>query len=284
MPDDSPSSSRLADGAGIRIGDHHVRVRISSRQRMALSVDRDASVVVHLPTVHDRAAAERFLTANLDWIARKQRDRGQLATLQPVKQLLDGEGFLVLGRNRMLRFTDGDPVKPSPTLGSAFIELPRRHASDPAAAKTALKMLYRAVGAEWLADAPRPWADRLGVLEPPIVIRDAGRRWGSYQPDSGRVILHWAAFQLPDHLLSYVVAHELTHVLVRSHDQDFWTTLKRVLPDCSELRHELDQFGRLVWTGALETAFVPREERPVTAPTATDEARRAAGSKSNTPT
>jgi len=256
-PTENPSGV-LVDGESIRLGSAHARVRIGARRRMAISVEPDGTTVLHLPCRHDRADAERFLSANQDWIARKQRDRARLATLQPVKRLLDGEGFLVLGRSHMLRLVDACDPGAGARLTGTTVDMPRRLASEPTKAKAALKAMYRVVGSAWLASTPRPWADRLGIPEPPITIRELGGRWGSFRPDSGRILLHWSTFQLPDRLISYVLAHELAHGVVSTHGQEFWKTLRRVLPDCYQLRAELDRYGRAVWTGDLEAVATPQ--------------------------
>ncbi|WP_194891168.1 M48 family metallopeptidase [Catenulispora pinisilvae] len=243
--------SAECDTLTFRVQGQHVQVRIGARRRMALSVEHDGTPVLHLPAVHDHEEARRFLDSHGDWIARKQSDRARLALLKPAKQLLDGEGFLVLGRNRMLQLVDDTRHRSSVTLTGTTIEMPRELAADQAKARDALKAMYRAVGREWLLEGFRPWAGRLGIEEPPISVRDLGGRWGSFSRTTGAVTLHWAAFQLPDPLVAYVLTHELTHALVSHHGKAFWSTLRDVLPECDSHRRELDLFARQAWLGEI---------------------------------
>jgi hypothetical protein len=219
---------------------------------MALSVEQDGTPVLHLPADHDHEEARRFLDSHGDWIARKQGDRARLALLQPAKQLLDGEGFLVLGRNRMLRLVDDTRLRSTVTLTGTTIDMPRGLAADHTKARSALKAMYRVVGRQWLLEGFRPWAGRLGIEEPPISVRDLGGRWGSFSRTTGTVTLHWATFQLPDTLISYVCAHELTHALISHHGASFWSTLRDVLPECDAHRRDLDRYARLAWLGEIQ--------------------------------
>ncbi|GAB2328357.1 M48 metallopeptidase family protein [Streptomyces variabilis] len=70
-------------------------------------------------------------------------------------------------------------------------------------------------------------------------------------PGNGVISLHWAAFQLPIHLVDYVIAHELTHVRVAGHGPDYSRLLGRALPECRQVKKELDELGRRVWMGDL---------------------------------
>lgn len=61
-------------------------------------------------------------------------------------------------------------------------------------------------------------------------------RWGSCG-ESGVVSLNWHLVFGPKRVLAYVIAHELTHLVVRNHGEDFWRKLRSVIGDC---QHEHD--------------------------------------------
>jgi predicted metal-dependent hydrolase len=48
---------------------------------------------------------------------------------------------------------------------------------------------------------------------------------------------------MPVHLLDYVVAHEVSHLIEMNHSQRFWRTVSRLMPDYSERRKELRHEG-----------------------------------------
>ena len=62
-----------------------------------------------------------------------------------------------------------------------------------------------------------------------------GYRWGSCTAE-GKLNIHWAAMQLSPDLVNYVLVHELAHVRHPHHDEEFWRTVERSMPDYAARR------------------------------------------------
>lgn len=77
-----------------------------------------------------------------------------------------------------------------------------------------------------------------------------GQRWGQ-RTKNGRIVLHWAVFQLPAHLVDLVVVHELAHLTQPQHGLAFHRLVGRVLPDHAVRSEELAVAGRAVWVGEV---------------------------------
>jgi predicted metal-dependent hydrolase len=76
------------------------------------------------------------------------------------------------------------------------------------------------------------------TADPTVHLSNARTRWGSCHA-SGRVHLNWRLVQMPLHLIDYVVAHEVAHLLEMNHSQRFWRTVARMVPDYAARRREL---------------------------------------------
>ena len=48
--------------------------------------------------------------------------------------------------------------------------------------------------------------------------------------------------RLPNHLIDYVIYHELAHTLVKNHSRKFWNTLENFCPDSKKLDKELKNY------------------------------------------
>jgi predicted metal-dependent hydrolase len=145
----------------------------------------------------------------------------------------------------------GGPVR----LVSGKLTMDTAAAGDPRRGRREIINWYRRVGRTWAVGRLQPWAARLDVAKPLVEVRDLGLRWGSYTPGEGRpgvMALNWAVFQLPAHLVDYVIAHELAHIVIAGHGRDYWRLLRRALPECEERREELDELGRRVWLGEVQ--------------------------------
>ncbi|MFE4964815.1 M48 family metallopeptidase [Streptomyces sp. NPDC056660] len=231
-------------------------VRASARRkRFALTVEADATLTLHSPAGRSMAEAEQFVRTHREWLLTKRRERTR--PLSPVKQLVDGEVFRYLGRTYRLAVSDEEGVAGVVRLLAGRLVMGSDLAGKPQTGRSALVDWYCRAGRNWTGHRLQPWAARMGMTEPEVEVRDLGDRWGSYRPPQGGarakglMSLGWPLFQLPMHLIDYVIAHELAHVKVSGHREDFWRLLRIALPEYEERRADLDELGRRLWMGDI---------------------------------
>ncbi len=92
----------------------------------------------------------------------------------------------------------------------------------------------------------RATAARIGKTVTRVSVRDTRSRWGSCARD-GRVHFSWRLILAPDHVLDYVVAHEVAHLLYMSHGPRFRAALDRLTPH----RREAEAWLRVHGSGLL---------------------------------
>ncbi|MFE3851550.1 M48 family metallopeptidase [Streptomyces griseorubiginosus] len=235
-----------------------LRVRVSARRkRFALTVEPDASLTLHTPAGRPTAEAEQFVRAHRDWLLTKRRERERTRPLSPAKRLVDGEVFRYLGRTYRLAVSGEEGTVGGVRLIAGHLVMSPDLAAEPQLGRAALVDWYCRAGGNWTGQRLQPWAARMGVTEPELDVRDLGGRWGSYRPPQngagtkGLMSLGWPLFQLPMHLIDYVIAHELAHVKVSGHREDFWRLLRIALPEYEERRADLDELGRRLWMGEV---------------------------------
>ena len=95
----------------------------------------------------------------------------------------------------------------------------------------------------------RHFAPLVGVTYGRITIRNQRSRWGSCS-GKGNLNFNCLLMLTPDHVIDYVVVHELCHRLEMNHSPAFWAQVERVLPDYRTSRewlkeHEKELIGRL---------------------------------------
>ncbi|MEU9338406.1 SprT family zinc-dependent metalloprotease [Streptomyces sp. NPDC048290] len=247
----------LAEGDLLAVDGLELRVRVSARRkRFALTVEPDAGLTVHVPEGRPAADAEDFVRAHRAWLVEKVGFSERIRPLNPPKRLVDGESFRYLGRTYRLAVSADAPADVRVRLVAGRLVVSQEQADDPDRGRGALINWYCRAGHAWTRGRLQPWAARMGVAEPEVEVRDLGRRWGTYRPEEGghgpgRMSLGWPLFQLPMHLVDYVVAHELAHVRVPGHRADFWRLLSSALPEFEERRAELDELGRRMWMGEI---------------------------------
>lgn len=83
------------------------------------------------------------------------------------------------------------------------------------------------------------WAARVGVQPGRVTFRSMSRKWGSCS-SRDNITLNSRLTWLPPHLAEYVVLHELVHLKVFNHGQDFKAMMSAHMPDWVERERELD--------------------------------------------
>ncbi|MGH8774420.1 MAG: SprT family zinc-dependent metalloprotease [Jiangellaceae bacterium] len=211
-------------------------------RKAKLTIEADGSL--RLRAAGDVATDEltRFLASKRDWVYRKLAEKEVLQHEPVTKELVDGEGFLYLGRSHRLKLAETDGAV---RLERGRLVMPRELASDGPAHLIAW---YQRCGVTWLRPRVRSWAERLRVEPGAIEVADLGHKWGSATAGR-RVRIHWATLQLSPQLVDYVLAHELAHLREAHHGPAFWQLLARVVPDYDERKRELAQRGARLWFG-----------------------------------
>jgi predicted metal-dependent hydrolase len=229
--------------AVLQLDDLRVPVEIGGSSRRArLTIEADGSL--RLRAADDVATEELqyFLASKREWVYRKLAEKEVLQHEPVTKELVDGEGFLYLGRNHRLKIEDVDGAV---RLERGRLVLPRHLVET---GEASLIAWYQRCGEVWLRPRSKAWAERLRVNTGPIEVADLGHKWGSATAGR-RVRIHWATLQLSPPLVDYVLAHELTHLREPHHGPAFWQLLARVMPDYEERKLELAKRGTYLWFG-----------------------------------
>lgn len=215
-------------------------VRESDQRRtMEIIVDRDGSLVLASPPGTAVGALESFVADNIVWIHTKLLEKEAQARPQARKEYVSGEGFFYLGRSYRLKVVEGEHGQAPLRLYQSRFELCRD--AFPQAREHFI---------QWYTVHLRPVLDRqiaalahrVGVEPQEVYVQDLGYRWGS-RGRRRHIYFHWRVAMLPQRMIEYVVAHELVHLLERSHSPVFWERVERVVPDHAERQRWLREHG-----------------------------------------
>ncbi|MDP2241933.1 MAG: SprT family zinc-dependent metalloprotease [Burkholderiales bacterium] len=210
--------------------------RSRRRRRISLTVD-EQGLRVGAPLLASDHAIAAMLRQHASWVL------GKLAEWQarrpPPRHWCDGDTLMLQGRVLRLAFE----------TGPQYIQLHHdRIAVSPGLAGNADGI--RATVTGWLRrQAMACFYERvahfhplLGVAAPLIRLSNARTRWGSCHI-YGRIRLNWRLIQLPQHLIDYVVVHELAHLVEMNHSPRFWEAVARLIPDYGARRSEIRTEG-----------------------------------------
>src|SRR5882757_5914022 len=90
--------------------------------------------------------------------------------------------------------------------------------------------------------ASRRYAAMLGVSVKRIAVRDQTSRWGSCTA-VGVLSYSWRLILTPPHVLDYLAAHEVAHLVEMNHSARFWRAVARICPDFERAKAWLNTQG-----------------------------------------
>lgn len=234
----------------IQFGDATIEYEVhrSQRRRKTVQITMDAGrVLVAAPMDTATSKLEAIVHNRAPWILRQDPGHGIKASR---KRFVSGETLPYLGRNVRLIVEPADSPSPEVRFDHWSFRIAVPVGLDETdrydGVRKALIQWYRKRGAQRLPQAVEIWRKRLRLPEAPeVLIRDQRQRWGSCAPD-GTLRFNWRVVMLAPTLIEYVVVHELTHLIVNSHSNEFWAMVCGLLPDAQQRRRSLRAGGKML--------------------------------------
>ena len=210
----------------------------SNRRSIGLRIN-DHGLTVSAPFNEPLASIESLLVNKTNWLIKHltHRENKKLTQLTWEKDstfpLLEQPWHLTLTSSNIIQMAPGDPStnehKPIITLTPHQIE-------------TFVMAWYYKQAIACFNERVERYANMLGVPAPPVRLSRAKTRWGSCN-SRGIIRLNWRLVQMPIHLIDYVVAHELSHLIEMNHSPEFWYLVGSIYPDYKAARIALKAFS-----------------------------------------
>ena len=107
--------------------------------------------------------------------------------------------------------------------------------------KQAIERAWRKEAKELLTKRTAELAKTHGFNYTKVSIRNSKTRWGSCSYNNN-INLSLHLMMLPDHLIDYVILHELAHTKEKNHGVHFWNLLDKVSGNAKGLDKEVKQY------------------------------------------
>ncbi|KAB2911704.1 MAG: M48 family metallopeptidase [Hyphomicrobiaceae bacterium] len=200
--------------------------RHSGARRLTLRVSKTRrAVVVTVPAECRMDEAGRFLKNHIDWV----RDR--LGRVPEPVPFADGARIPVRGRLHRVRFTGTGRGGAVVSVEAQGRGMPHLNVSGRIEHGARRLRDWLFVQARADLDERVMWhARNLDVRPRRIGLRDQTSRWGSCS-SSGLLSFSWRLIMAPPHVLDYVAAHEVAHLIEMNHGARFWKLVAKCVPD-----------------------------------------------------
>jgi len=214
------------------------QVKRSRRKTLGITIERDGSLVVRAPEKMRFPEIQRIVSDKSVWIYQKLAKKENIYHEKPKREFAPGQGFLYQGRSYRLKFIENSEGKQL-RLRQGYFELARNEREN---ARKHFADWYREKLKEQLRGRVVRYDQRLGVMAKDVKVSDLGHRWASCS-HNGTLYFNWRSAMAPIGVFDYVLVHEMTHLIERSHTKKFWSLVSRVIPDYEERIRWLRQHG-----------------------------------------
>lgn len=109
------------------------------------------------------------------------------------------------------------------------------------AIRKGIETAYKNEAKEYLPQRIKELSVRHGLRYNQLFLKNIKSRWGSCS-SRNNINLSIHLMRLPDHLIDYVLLHELAHTEVKNHSKKFWHFLNSLLGNAKELDKELKRY------------------------------------------
>jgi hypothetical protein len=161
----------------------------------------------------------------------------ELNSLRVIREPVNGQSFLYLGRNYRLAFVEKPPQPILLKNGLFLVDCKCR-----SKVKELFIGFYRQRGIEKIRERIEIFKGKMGLIPKKIRILDLRNRWASCS-HTGNLNFHWKTIMAPLSALDYIILHEMAHLRHAKHSQAFWNEVDKVMPDYQRRIHWLRENG-----------------------------------------
>ena len=195
-------------------------------------------VRVAAPERLDEDAIRLAVVQRLPWI-KKQREQLQTAERQSEREMLTGESHYVWGQRLRLTLVE-TTGRPRVDIAGSKLQLTVRAEAEDTERRKLLESWYRKQMKAAIPPLIEKWETIIGREVSSWIVRRMKTKWGTCNPDTARLWFNIELAKKNPGGLEYIVVHEMTHLLERTHNDRFVALMDKNLPNWRTLRDELN--------------------------------------------
>lgn len=182
----------------------HARINVNEQQRVKLIVPNEF-------TEEDISA---LLNHKHQWIEKNKR---YFANTKPETIALKPDEILFMGK----------PIQ------SEFA----------ASSKSELEKWYRKQAKNFITKRAQELSKQHKIRYNKIFIRNSTTKWGNCSPQKN-LSFYWKLIKSPEYVIDYIILHELCHIVILKHNQNFWLKLSTLCSNYQKAVDWLNKYGK----------------------------------------
>ena len=214
----------------------------TKRKTTDIVIERDGAISVRPPADYTPEQVDAVVESKRLWIYRNLAEWKDLNASAVVREWVNGETFLYLGRAYRLSLVSDQACAVQLKEGRFCLDRALIERGGPASARQAFERYFSDKGMSRISERVAYFAPKVGVENFDVKVKEMGYRWASCGKN-GALNFHWKCMMAPPKIIDYIVVHELCHLHHRNHSDAFWNEVDKVMPDYRERKEWLRAHG-----------------------------------------
>ena len=221
---------------GIRVEVERRRVR-----NMRLTVYADGRVSMVVPWLTTAGAAREFLFSKREWL-QKHYESMMSRPKKQEPEYVTGERLLVFGRETELRVETTSGRSQGVVRMGDKVVMYCHSGADRAKREALIEEFYRNELYKYIRRRLGEYCEQYGEEEVGFRIRRMKTEWGSCTAQKRSMLFNLRLGTVPEELIDYVIVHEMCHLRVQNHSEQFWRLVESRMPDYRERKKALSRY------------------------------------------
>ena len=166
---------------------------------------------------------QKFIEENSDWIAKHLEEAREYREKVPERDLRPGGEISVLGEDREILVKKQRSNRVDEKIFLA------EHLVDQTCFMDQLEKSLRSFARGKFQEKASEYIEYISGDYEKIFVRDQSTRWGSCSTKNN-LNFNWRLIFGPEHVLEYVVVHEIVHLEESNHSEKFWDRVEELCP------------------------------------------------------
>ena len=214
----------------LKIGSIDIEIHRKDVKNLNITVHPPlGDVRVSAPLSMSETAVRMAIIGRLTWIKKQQADFNEQRR-QSKREMMSGESHYLWGKHYRLNVIERHGKHVIKKHGH-WLDLYVSHNSTVENRRKVIEEFYRSELKIALDELLVEWQKRLQVKMNAYGIRKMKTKWGSCNTDAARTLFNLELAKKPYECLEYIVVHELVHLLVRTHNDEFKALMDLHVPD-----------------------------------------------------
>lgn len=225
---------------GTRYIDFNVVFR--GRKTMTIEVEPSGDVNVVSPISATEEVILKKVKSKAKWIVQKQYEVKNINVNKIIREVVNGESYLYLGRAYSLQMIYDENVKDIDVKLLRGKIIITTYTKEEDKIKLALENWYRDKTLKKVKERVEYYGSYFKDKVTDIKVKEQKKRWASCTKNN-ELLFNWRCVMAPSNILDYIVVHEMCHTEYKSHSKAFWDNVCSILNDYEYRREWLKNNG-----------------------------------------